>query len=192
MNTLSVDRHGNLRDAFDDLDMVRSWVDIVGATCGLFPSRPTHDLASREEADRLIALRNAIRRLAADHTDDPRTVGQSPIRRASAARKIVNDTSAMAHVWPELGTRAGVARSRDMWAETSFTDALASLSARRTIELITSPQWDDLQPCLAPSCAYFFLRDAVRRQWCAPACGNRARVARHAQRHRADALASGA
>jgi hypothetical protein len=34
--------------------------------------------------------------------------------------------------------------------------------------------------CDAPSCGQFFIRDRPNRQWCGPACGTRARVARHA------------
>ena len=39
--------------------------------------------------------------------------------------------------------------------------------------------------CDAPSCGQFFERGRVSQLWCSHACGTRARVARHAQRHKA-------
>lgn len=39
--------------------------------------------------------------------------------------------------------------------------------------------------CRAPSCGMLFLPASSRQTWCSPACGNRARVARHLQRRRA-------
>ncbi len=39
--------------------------------------------------------------------------------------------------------------------------------------------------CDAPSCGQFFQRRRVSQLWCSDACGTRARVARHAHRHRA-------
>ena len=39
--------------------------------------------------------------------------------------------------------------------------------------------------CDAPSCGQFFERSRASQLWCSHACGTRARVARHAQRHRA-------
>ncbi|HZB06124.1 MAG TPA: ABATE domain-containing protein [Thermoleophilaceae bacterium] len=41
-----------------------------------------------------------------------------------------------------------------------------------------------LSVCGAPSCGMLFLRDHPRQVWCSKACGNRARVARHAARRR--------
>jgi predicted RNA-binding Zn ribbon-like protein len=41
-----------------------------------------------------------------------------------------------------------------------------------------------LSVCGAPSCGMLFLREHPRQVWCSTECGNRARVARHAARHR--------
>ncbi|MCV7372161.1 CGNR zinc finger domain-containing protein [Mycolicibacterium arabiense] len=56
--------------------------------------------------------------------------------------------------------------------------------ARRLIQFVESPEWGQLCPCVAPSCAYYFVKNNTRRQWCSPQCGNRARVARHSERPR--------
>jgi predicted RNA-binding Zn ribbon-like protein len=102
----------------------------------------------------------------------------------AAATAIVNGSSALGSVWPEMEWDGSNARRREIWAGGSYVDAVIAVIARQTIVLTTGPQWERLRPCLAPGCAYFFVKDHVHRQWCSPLCGNRARVARHAQRHR--------
>ena len=52
------------------------------------------------------------------------------------------------------------------------------------IRLVTGPEGRLLRPCLAPGCLHHFRRLDVRRAWCSPHCGNRARVTRHYYRHR--------
>jgi predicted RNA-binding Zn ribbon-like protein len=54
--------------------------------------------------------------------------------------------------------------------------------ARSAIELADRDQ-HLLRVCEAPSCGMLFLREHPRQVWCSQACGNRARVARHAARH---------
>jgi predicted RNA-binding Zn ribbon-like protein len=58
-----------------------------------------------------------------------------------------------------------------------------STVARSAIELADRNE-DRLSVCGAPSCGMLFLRDHPRQVWCSKACGNRARVARHAARRR--------
>jgi predicted RNA-binding Zn ribbon-like protein len=40
-----------------------------------------------------------------------------------------------------------------------------------------------LRACYAPGCVLYFVNSHPRREWCSTACGNRARAARHYQRH---------
>lgn len=58
--------------------------------------------------------------------------------------------------------------------------------ARAAIEFLASPARAQLHACPAPRCVRYFLRDHPRQEWCKPSCGNRARVARHYQRHAAN------
>ncbi|MER5930127.1 CGNR zinc finger domain-containing protein [Streptomyces sp. NPDC002054] len=60
---------------------------------------------------------------------------------------------------------------------------LAAL-ARAAIEFLAGPQREQLRSCSAPRCVRYFLRSHGRQAWCKPSCGNRARVARHAERRR--------
>src|SRR5919109_564196 len=55
--------------------------------------------------------------------------------------------------------------------------------ARSAIELASRGE-DRLSVCGAPSCGMLYLREHPRQVWCSKACGNRARVARHAARQR--------
>jgi predicted RNA-binding Zn ribbon-like protein len=53
--------------------------------------------------------------------------------------------------------------------------------ARSAIELADRRE-DRLSVCGAPRCGMLYLREHPRQIWCSQACGNRARVARHAAR----------
>lgn len=55
--------------------------------------------------------------------------------------------------------------------------------ARETITLIAGGA--RLARCPAPGCGMVYTRGRSQQQWCSPVCGNRARVARHANRRRA-------
>lgn len=181
-NTISIDR-GRVRDRLAETTDLDQWVHTISAQMNLTP-RPSHiDPIARPAAERLIALRDAIRRLAADHTHDPRTFGQSVVPDVATAMTIINHTASLSTVWPELDGDDPTTRRRDAWTGGQYVDAFTTVLARQTIDLSTGARWDQLQPCLAPGCASFFTKNHLRRQWCAPHCGNRARVARHAQRH---------
>lgn len=184
VNTISIDRSGTAQDALASHAGISNWIATVAEISTLSPTRPDDDIATAAQRRRLTDLRDAMRRLAADKTRDPRQTGRSPIEHADAARRIINKSSSLSAIWPELPSTDLSASSVEVWSHGSFTDALTTVIARRAIELISSVRWDQLEPCLAPTCAHYFLRDAARRQWCTPACGNRARVARHAVRHR--------
>jgi predicted RNA-binding Zn ribbon-like protein len=56
--------------------------------------------------------------------------------------------------------------------------ALATL-AEDAIHLFAGPLRHEVRACQGPGCVLYFVRDAPRREWCSPGCGNRARAARH-------------
>jgi predicted RNA-binding Zn ribbon-like protein len=56
-------------------------------------------------------------------------------------------------------------------------DVLLARVAASVLEVLRDPA---LSFCDAPSCGQFFLRHRGDQRWCGPACGTRARVARHA------------
>ncbi len=59
------------------------------------------------------------------------------------------------------------------------TEILAAI-ARSAIALVGGPDRDRLRRC--PRCGRYFLAGRAGQRWCTPACGNRARVARHRAR----------
>ncbi|MCX3290615.1 CGNR zinc finger domain-containing protein [Streptomyces sp. NEAU-H22] len=83
--------------------------------------------------------------------------------------------------WPEGA--APLVRPKPVRA----ADDLAAALAHAVIAFLASPERDRLRACHAPRCVRYFLKEHPRQEWCKPSCGNRARVARHHQRHKATA-----
>ncbi|MFE6636522.1 ABATE domain-containing protein [Streptomyces tendae] len=61
---------------------------------------------------------------------------------------------------------------------------LAATLAQAVIGFLAGPDRQRLRACHAPRCVRYFLKEHPRQEWCRPSCGNRARVARHQDRHR--------
>jgi predicted RNA-binding Zn ribbon-like protein len=94
--------------------------------------------------------------------------------------------------------RAAPAVPQARWdgaAVTATTDRTGSLAARlaagfaeAAVELLADPAIRKVRRCDAPACLVLFLARNPKRRWCTPSiCGNRARVARYYQRHKAQA-----
>jgi predicted RNA-binding Zn ribbon-like protein len=181
MNTVSVDRDG-MHDALADDDEAAAWLRAVGdriaAEAGTDLGRFGED-AVRPVAGALRELRDALRRLAAETTADPRPPATAPELTRPEAIATLNALAATRPelVWPADGDPARTYRSHG-------TAGLAvELIAYQGIELFAGPGRDRLRACLAPNCLLFFAKDHPRREWCSPGCGNRARVTRHYRRH---------
>jgi predicted RNA-binding Zn ribbon-like protein len=96
------------------------------------------------------------------------------------ARLRINAISASAPVRTELTPDGRVVQQPDSHDSYGLFEATV---ARSAIELAGRGE-DRLCVCGAPSCGMLYLRDHPRQVWCSKACGNRARVARHAARKR--------
>lgn len=81
----------------------------------------------------------------------------------------------------QLGTRRPVAIASP---RQGAVDELLARACAATIDLVTGDEAATLELCDAPSCGQFFIRGRRDQRWCGPACGTRARVARHARAHR--------
>jgi predicted RNA-binding Zn ribbon-like protein len=64
---------------------------------------------------------------------------------------------------------------------------LTATLARAAIAFLASPDRQRLRACHAPRCVRYFIKEHPRQEWCTPSCGNRARVARHHERHKKSA-----
>jgi predicted RNA-binding Zn ribbon-like protein len=96
------------------------------------------------------------------------------------SRRRVNALSATAPAYPVITTGGGMAvkhATQDPYA------IFAADVARSAIALISGDD-QTLSVCTAPSCGLLYPPDHPRQLWCCKACGNRARVARHAARQR--------
>lgn len=174
MNTVWADRTGVHDDLQRPADL-RRWLRDVGAGGG--GSIGPADLATARR------LRDALRRLAAAATDDDRPHAATDQDQPTAL-DIVNQALAAAPTTERLrSTATGFQLDRQIAASPVAT-ALAHV-ARDAADLLTEPD-RRLRACYAPGCVLYFTKNHPRREWCSLACGNRARAARHYQRHRSD------
>jgi predicted RNA-binding Zn ribbon-like protein len=98
------------------------------------------------------------------------------------ARAIVNRASAAAPSWLELTDEPGLEEKTDPAG--SAVDTELATVARDAITLLAGEHREALRSCQAPGCLQYFLKAHPRQEFCGPACGNRARAARHYARHR--------
>ncbi len=141
---------------------------------------PTVDLdAARQclELEQVRSLRDLLRDLFAAVVADKRP--------ADAAIDTLNRLSRQAPVAPRLDWPPGRQPSVDIQPASDDPGivVLAEL-ARAAIRLLGGPDRERLRTCHAPGCVLFYIKQHPRREWCSPACGNRARAARHYYRHR--------
>ncbi|NJC68333.1 hypothetical protein HC031_01150 [Planosporangium thailandense] len=124
-----------------------------------------------------------VRRLRAALDDLLRAVvdGRTPSPEAVA---VVNGYAAAAPSAPQL-TWSGDGPVRTATGPATAPIRTLAAFARSAIDLVTRPEGVRLRRCAAEDCMLLFAAATSRRQWCSTStCGNRVRVARHAQRHR--------
>jgi predicted RNA-binding Zn ribbon-like protein len=96
----------------------------------------------------------------------------------SGAEARLNAALAAVPLVPQLrGGDVELAAPRDAPA----LDELLARVGASALDVLRDPA---LSFCDAPSCGQFFLRHRGDQRWCGPACGTRARVARHAAHRR--------
>ncbi|MFD8023805.1 CGNR zinc finger domain-containing protein [Streptomyces lavendulae] len=173
-----------------DTDTI-AWLRAVGPR--LTPSAPAvgawldaeRPAGAEATAVRLRGLRDALRRLAAEATEDPRPDAQSTIATRDAALAALNDACSVTPVWATLHWPSGGDPTRIVRTGDLAGQAMVAMLAGQAIDLFTGDMRPQLRACLAPGCVLYFVKQHPRREWCSAGCGNRARVARHYQRHQA-------
>ncbi|MGW3142984.1 CGNR zinc finger domain-containing protein, partial [Streptomyces sp. NPDC001139] len=95
----------------------------------------------------------------------------------------LNDAAARTPTVPVLRWEDGAEPTARRHAPGGAEDLTATL-AQAAIAFLTGPDRQRLRACHAPRCVRYFLKEHPRQEWCKPSCGNRARVARHHERHR--------
>ncbi|MGW2516825.1 CGNR zinc finger domain-containing protein [Streptomyces sp. NPDC001617] len=178
--TIRHDGHGGVADDLTDPTGLTAWVRAHPETL------PDADRWIADEGDLAAVrdLRAAVRSLFA------RAVRPGEPSPADAARLLSV---------PEAVARLNAAAARTPtvpvlhWADdaeplvhrrTVETDDLTAALAHAAIAFLAGPDRQRLRACHAPRCVRYFLKEHPRQEWCKPSCGNRARVARHHERHR--------
>lgn len=174
MNTVWADRTG-VHDALTAPGDLARWLAATGLTTGEPPVTAAGLRAAR-------TLRDALRRLAALQTGDPRPAARSALQDVDAAVQAVNAVVAAGPRREALQVHDGRLRRYPTVPTTDPAVALAVVAAEG-VDLLTGTD-PALSACHAPGCVLYFVRDHPRREWCSTACGNRARAARHYERHR--------
>ncbi|WP_235030420.1 CGNR zinc finger domain-containing protein [Nonomuraea solani] len=178
-STIRHDGDGGVADDLSTLQGAARWLQQQSDL-----PEPPMDEALRVE---IVALRRAVRALFA------RVVSPAPSSRADAHRLMpveealahLNAVAAREPVVPLLDWPAdGAPRTRMLSPEQDVRVRLLAGLARAAIDFLSGPGREQLRACSAPRCVRYFLKSHGRQEWCKPSCGNRARAARHYQRHR--------
>ena len=189
MNTIWADRRG-VHDALSTDAEVLTWLRAVGPRLvdeapGVATWLETNKPGDLDNAaTELRRLRDALRRLTADITDDPRPACASAISDRDQALKVLNQVAAASPSWPALEWSLNANPGRTLHVGHPAGTGIASLLAVEFITMLSSGSRPQLRACLAPGCVLYFVKEHTRRQWCSSTCGNRARAARHYQRRK--------
>ena len=169
---------GRAIDAFHTDAEVTAWLRTMEPLVSAQLGTRLADGPLRAAAPRVRRLRDAARQLAAELVSDPRPTVTPEVGDHAAAVAAVNAEAAS---WIQLDWPATTTPGQLLASHGDAADLLVHALGREVVTLLTSHH-HRLRPCLAPSCPFFFWKQA-RREWCSAACGNRARVARHYRRH---------
>lgn len=171
---------GNVREGLAEPEHLAAWLrDYSGA---FEPGTADAAIVALVPADlsRFVRLRDAIR-----------SVARSLVQTAAPAREPLaelldelNGAAAVAPRWPRIDWYGNTPTVVEVTGADPADTVLAAI-ARSAIEVFGGPSRHDLRACGGPGCVLFFIKNHPRREWCSPGCGNRARVARHYDRHRA-------
>ncbi|GAA3851608.1 CGNR zinc finger domain-containing protein [Saccharothrix violaceirubra] len=152
----------------DDLDTPEGFAAWSG-------SAPDEDLRQR-----VVRLRWATRSLLAHLVDAPDRADTPLLLAPDVATAVLNDAAARVPRYARLewATRPAMRYVDAADPADRFVAGLATAA----IEFLTGGERERVRACPAPRCVRFFVKAHPQQQWCAPACGNRARVSRHYHR----------
>jgi predicted RNA-binding Zn ribbon-like protein len=177
--TIRHDGHGGVADDLATAEGLTAWVRER-------PESGVHDFeADGTELAAVRDVRAAVRALFARAVlpGEPSPADAARLMPVPDAVERLNTRAALTPTVPVLSWAEGadpVVRQESAYGDAELTAALA----RAAIAFLASPDRQRLRACHAPRCVRYFLKDHPRQEWCKPSCGNRARVARHHERHK--------
>ncbi|WP_286247712.1 CGNR zinc finger domain-containing protein [Streptomyces graminofaciens] len=183
--TLRHDGQGGVTDDLATPTGLTTWVeahaDTLPAATGLTADATT--LAAVTD------LRAAVRALFAQavRPGEPSPADAARLLPVPEALERLNATAALTPTVPVL-LWAPAADPVVRHESATGGEPLTAVLARAAIAFLASPDRQRLRACHAPRCVRYFLKEHPRQEWCKPSCGNRARVARHHERHKQPTL----
>ncbi|WP_329578052.1 CGNR zinc finger domain-containing protein [Streptomyces sp. NBC_01361] len=186
--TIRHDGHGGVADDLDRPEALTAWVreraEVLPGAAG-FEADATALAEVRE-------VRAAVRALFAHavRPGEPSPADAHRLLPVSEAVRRLNEAAALTPTVPVLTWDDGAIPlvRQEARAPAPASDLLTAALARAAVGFLASDDRERLRACHAPRCVRYFLKDHPRQEWCKPSCGNRARVARHHERHRAEAV----
>ncbi|WP_369255333.1 ABATE domain-containing protein [Streptomyces sp. R35] len=182
--TIRHDGHGGVADDLTDPAGLTAWVQahpdaLPGAD--RFVADPVTLTAVRD-------VRAAVRALFARavRPGEPSPADATRLLPVPQAVERLNTAAALVPTVPVLGWAEDgdpVVRQEAVGADAP----LPAVLARAAVTFLASPDRQRLRACHAPRCVRYFIKEHPRQEWCKPSCGNRARVARHHERHKKSA-----
>ncbi|MFG2408617.1 CGNR zinc finger domain-containing protein [Streptomyces brevispora] len=165
---------GRVVDALCEPEALHDWLaahrtelGVTGLEC------PAGVSVGEPELRRFQELRQALR--------EALTAETSGTTWPDAAVRHINRAAHGATRWRELSASAPTG-SVEVWSTKDWATAALARVAESGVALLSGEQRDALRACRAPGCILFFVQSGPARQWCSSGCGNRVRVARHANR----------
>ncbi|MET8327822.1 ABATE domain-containing protein [Streptomyces sp. NPDC005181] len=195
--TVRHDGRGGVADDLDTPEGLTAWVRERRGLLGRVPgaggraagSVPADAWVADEESLAAVrSLRAAVRALFA-HAVRPGRPSPADARNLMPVPEALDRLNAAAAAvptvprldWPDDGDPLA---SHHPAGAAQLGDALPAALARAVIGFLAGPDRAALRACHAPRCVRYFVKEHPRQEWCKPSCGNRARVARHHERHR--------
>ncbi|MEW1688611.1 CGNR zinc finger domain-containing protein [Streptomyces sp. NPDC091265] len=184
--TVRHDGRGGVADDLDTPAALTRWVRDRPAVLSRVPAAEAWT-ADATDLAAVRSLRAAARALFA-HAVRPAEPSPADAGRLIPVEEALDRLNAAAAAVPAVPRldwpRGGEPVARDQPAGGASADVLPAALARAVIGFLAGPDRPALRACHAPRCVRYFVKEHARQEWCKPSCGNRARVARHHERHR--------
>ncbi|WP_329113235.1 CGNR zinc finger domain-containing protein [Streptomyces sp. NBC_01465] len=183
--TIRHDGHGGVADDLAAPDGLTRWVHDHAADLGVDAFA-----ADQDALDAVRELRAAVRALFA-RAVRPGEPSPADARRLLPVEEALTRLNSAAAAVPTV-QQLTWAQDEDPASHTlpsapaTQQQILTAALARAAVAFLAGPDRTRLRACHAPRCVRYFLKEHPRQEWCKPSCGNRARVARHHERHRAE------
>lgn len=157
-----------LVDLLSDVDAATRWFSVMTEELGTAPGPDLTD-------DDLAVLRNARGALDALYSA---TIHGDPTSAASRLNEALSRFDVQPRVRPSAGgIHLNLAGDSAPALDNFIAEVLFS-----ALFTLAPPQVFRLHKCDGPRCVLYYTKGHSRQHWCSSTCGNRARVARHAEK----------